>query len=174
MLEQPAVQGSLFAATAAVTVFVGTQWILHCRERTSLLAEKLESLFTSISTLTKLGQKRIEFYVRSGTVDDLKEVAGSDITDQISMYQSLYFPTFVQPINRLLELDGNVVRKLAGRGRAETLDDMKEIIAELNMVAGEVKTLITRNQLGLTRASFRHYLPFTNAPRLKLAVEDCQ
>ena len=122
--------------------------MLHCREKTNLLLEKLEALYIGLSRLSQLGIKRADYYAGAEAIGGLKKVRGTRLTDEVSVLQSFYFKTFRQPLAGVMKQNGKVLELLGGPNRAifrKIVND--EVIARLE--ATELSR-DWRNPAGLT------------------------
>lgn len=164
-VKQPAVQSAIIAAGIGLFVFAGTQWVLHCRERTSLLLEKLELLYKATSSLANLGRKRADYYDGIDTAEDLASVKAAEITDEISMLQAFHFPVLKIQIEHVLKLNGKVLRALNGKTRATSKAELRSLLDELNESASKTLGYMCRKKDYLTRGCWYHYVPFLRSIR---------
>ena len=157
--EQPAILAAVISAGVGLTVLALTQWVLHCREKTSLLLEKLEILYTNLSRLLQLGTKRAEYFSGEESIEGLMKVRGTRLTNEIIMLQSFHFPALQQPITAVLRENGKVTELLGGPNAAATSEVLQAATIELNRLIAIVSTLICKEQAKLTQAKWYHYIP---------------
>ena len=162
-IKQPAVQSALIAASIGLVVFAGTQWVLHCRERTRLLLEKLELLYKLTSSLANLSARRAEYYSAAESHEGYVQVKGTEITDEISMLQAFHFPNLDSRFTSLLDLNGQVLQLLSGNTRADTKEELREVLKQLNASAAAIMGLICRQKAYLTRDKWYYYIPIVRS-----------
>lgn len=162
-MKQPAVQSALIAAAIGLIVFAGTQWVLHCRERTSLLLEKLELLYKSTSSLANLSAKRAEYYSAPQSREGLVKVKGTKLTDEISMLQAFHFPSLSTRITGIMNLNGKVLQLLGGKTRADSKEELRRTLDELNHSIAGTLGVICKDKDYLTRGKWYHYIPIVRS-----------
>jgi hypothetical protein len=171
LVGHPAILAAFITAGVGLTVFGGTQWVLHCREKTSLLLEKLEALYLGLSRLSQLGIKRAEYFAGNESIEGLMKIRGTRLTDEISMFQSFHFTALKQPIAVVMKQNGKVLELLGGSNRAKSREILNDEILELMRLIALASTLICEEQDTLTKARWYHYLPGIRALKSSLEVE---
>jgi hypothetical protein len=161
--KQPAVQAAVIAAGVGLLVFALTQWVLHCRERTTLLLGKLELLYTAISSLGNLSVKRAEFWSAPFTREAFLKVKGTKLTDQIGMLQAFHFPWLQTRVKNVLSGNGQVLALLAGSTKATNKDQLRAALDELDRSVAGTLGLICENRNRLTRSNWFHYVPIVRS-----------
>ena len=162
-LEQPSVQSALIAASIGLVVFAGTQWILHCRERTSLLLDKLENLYKAASSLANFSVVRLDYFAGPQSHEALLKVKGVEITDEIFLLQAFYFPPLEGRVNSMMELNRKALSLLGGSSRAAEKREIREALAELDQSIAVTLGMICRNQKRYTKGSWYLYIPLVRS-----------
>ena len=150
--EQPAILAAVISAGVGLVVLAITQWVLHCREKSSLLLEKLELLYSGLSRLAQLGIKRAEYFVGDESIEGLMRARGTRLTNEIVMLQSFYFPALVKHITAVMKENNKVTELLGGPNRASSLKALNEATLALNREIAVVSTIICTKQGKLTKA----------------------
>lgn len=158
-LEQPSVQAALIAAGIGFAVFAGTQWILYCRERTTLLLKKLEDLYKAASSLANLSVLRLDYYAGPESHESLMKVKGVELTDEIFMLQAFYFPPLEARVNSVMELNRTAISLLAGPTRAADKREIRAALAALDESIAGTLGVIAQNQRRYTKGSWYLYIP---------------
>lgn len=171
LATQPAILAAVISAGVGLIVFAGTQWVIHCREKTSLLLEKLEALYIGLGRLSQLGIKRAEYYAQDESIEGLMKVRGTRLTDEIVMLQSFHFPAINQPAAAVMKQNSKVLELLGGPNRANSKDVLKDETMELMRLIALASTLICENQNSLTKARWFHYLPGIRAFNGSFAIK---
>ncbi len=159
-LKAPQILSAVITGGLGLMVFAGTQWVLHRREETKLLREKLEALYKATSRMAELQVERLKYYEGDDDLEMFKSIYGGETSDEIAMLQAFYFPQLKQPILRLLEQNSFILGMLRGKGKAESLKEITEAISELNRIVEEIAVLLRTRRRSLTSSRWWNYLPF--------------
>jgi len=100
---------AFISATVALIIFVLSQWIVHRREKSSLLLSKLEELYDLLLALGERNGKRFDHLLRElpGIKQEPKlsfeETLASDLLEKIRLLVEFYFPQLKSDLERLFE-----------------------------------------------------------------------
>lgn len=159
ILEQPQVLAALITSAVGFVVFAATQWVLHRREESNLLREKLEVLYRSLNRLADLQGARMRSLDEEVDYDKLKELQGGEHTENIALLCSFYFPKLEPIFAEAMKANFAVSTKLAGKHRAKSQEELIDLLLNLNLEISKATTHISRNAKILTELRWVDLLP---------------
>lgn len=166
VLDQPQVQSALITGAVGLLVFAATQWVLHRRGESDLLREKLEELYRSLNRLSDLQAARMKAFKDGVEHDRLKELQGTEHTENIAMLCSFYFPKLEKMLADVMSANNAVFSGLSSESRATGSEELVNLLIKLNLEISKTTTYISQNSKILFEGRWVNLLPSFMIKRL--------
>lgn len=151
-------KAALISASVALIIFVLSQWIIHRRERSTLLLSKLEELYDLLLALGERNGKRFDHLlhalpgIRQEPKLSFEETLASDLLEKIRLLVEFHFPQLKTDLEALFEANRECLGVLQpGQGEySAAMKTAEEFVGRIE----ELKTRILIQRKVLTKNPF--------------------
>lgn len=153
---------ALISATVAFAIFVFSQRIVHRREQTKLLVQKLEELYLLLLEFGEFNSNRFKRYISETDADgliltpaeqplDRAEWFGVTLVEKLKLYVDFYFPQLNHDLERLFEANREMTSILVHLGSGNlTYQEIQKASISVGNILGDMEARILSDRPKLT------------------------